>query len=573
MIPGGNPLGAAALAALWGSVAIAGGASVGPVQAQTGESGVWMVEIGAAASTAGSGPAPLAMMSIAMAPLVSPDRPSDLTSALPVIRLSDRGWIGEPGDSLAPNTPYPPRLAEPPALERNLPLYPDAGRRLALTAGELRLVNGDGALDALAGDWSVAGRRVVLRRGPHRRPRHAPLTEFSQVADLRAAGAASGTARLAVPLRPAAVELDVPICALYAGTGGLEGPSSLAGQFKPRLYGLKRNVEPVLIDAGLLLYQLHDGPMQQVRAVRDKGVALTSGGDVASYAALSSATVAAGSYKTCLAAGLIRIGSVPSLLTADARGDNDPSTGGYNTGSAAGIAQKLLRGPGGIAAANGSLFAWPVGEFGLWLRGGTVAQAMEALATGIFGWWGTDTAGTYQGSQLAAPEDLPPVLTLEPWMLAGPPEEIGPLRAPWWRARVGYQALGRTQEGDQLAGAVTATDREYWGRGWRTAVAANTSISGSYPLAEDGPELVSGFDLAADAQSLADRLLALFSRPRRLFLARVRAGAGGFSWPTIQLGACLALRWPHHRALAAGRPMIVQGVSARGDATTLTLWG
>ena len=77
----------------------------------------------------------------------------------------------------------------------------------------------------------------------------------------------------------------------------------------------------------------------------------------------------------------------------------------------------------------------------------------------------------------------------------------------------------------------------------------------------------------ADAQSLADQCLALFGRPRRLFQARVRAGAGGFAWPTLALGACVALRWPQHRALAAGRPLVVQGVSTRGDATTLTLWG
>lgn len=46
-------------------------------------------------------------------------------------------------------------------LKDELPLLRDevAGLReeLTLTGGELRLVNDDGALDALAGDWSVAG--------------------------------------------------------------------------------------------------------------------------------------------------------------------------------------------------------------------------------------------------------------------------------------------------------------------------------------------------------------------------------------------------------------------------------
>lgn len=568
-----TPLCAAVLAGLWEGVAGLAGGSPFPVQSQSHEPGVWLAEIGAAPDAAGSGPAPLGLLALGMAPLAAPDRPSDLATAAATIRVSDRGWIGEPDDSLAPNTPYPPRMTEPPALELSLPLYPEASRRLALTVGELRLLNGDGALDALAGDWSAAGQRVVLRRGPHRRPLHAPRSAFVTVADLRAAGAASGIARLAVPLRPAAVELDGPLCTPYAGTGGAEGPTSLTGQPKPRLYGLQRNVAPILVDPGLLLYQLHDGPMQAVLALRDKGVALTLAGDLPSYAALAAASVAAGSVQTCLALGLLRVGTVPALLTADARGDNDPATGGYNTGSPAGIAQKLLQGPGGIAAASGLAFDWPVGEAGLWRQGGTVAQAMEALAAAVFGWWGSDASGRYGGGGLVPPEDSPPSLTIEPWMLAGPPEEIAPLRAPWWRARVGYQALGRTQEGEQLAGAVTATERAYWGSPWRSTVAVDTAISAAYPLAEGGPELVSGFDLAADAQALADRLLAIFGRPRRLFLARLRAGAGGYAWPTITLGASVALCWPQHRALAQGRPMLVQGVSARGDATTLTLWG
>ena len=214
-----------------------------------------------------------------------------------------------------------------------------------------------------------------------------------------------------------------------------------------------------------------------------------------------------------------------------------------------------------------------MGEAGLWLRGGTVEAALEALAVGVFGWWGTDTDGAYQGGQLTPPEDQVPGLTIEPWMLAAPPEAIGPPRPPWWRVRIGYQALGRIQTDEQLAPAVSATDRDAYGKASRTAPALDAGISAAYPSAVDGPDILSVFDLAADAQPLADQLLAVFGRPRRMFQARIRSGAGGFSWPTMQLGACVALRWPQHRALAAGRPLIVQGVSARGDATTLTLWG
>ncbi len=568
-----SPLATAPLAGLWsGPPGLGTGIAVTPL-ALAARQQVWLVEIGAQPATSGSGRAPVALVGLGMAPLASPDRPADIVSDAPLILVSDRGWIGEPTDSIAPNTPYAPRLVEPPALESVLPIYPDTPRRLAVTVGEVMLANGDGQLDALAGDWAVAGQTVLLRNGPHTRPLHAPLASFVAVTRLRAAGAAAGTSRLAIPLRPAASDLDVPVCGTYAGTGGVEGPSTLKGQNKPRLFGLKRNLEPQLVDPGLLLYQIHDGPMDSVLAVRDRGVALSNAGDLANYAALAAASVSSGTFKTCLAIGMLRVGATPSSLTVDARGDNDAATGGYNTGSPPGIAQKLLQGPGGISSASASRFAWPVGESGLLLQGGTVASAMEALAAGAFAWWGTDADGAYQGGQLAAPSVATSVMTIEDWMLAAPPEEIGPARAPWWRVRVGYQALGRVQTDEQLAGAVSATDRDAYGTAWRIAPAVDTAISAVYPSALDGPEMVSGFDLVGDAQSLADQALAMFGVPRRMFQVRIRQGAGGFSWPTMRLGACVTLIWPRHRALAAGRPMIVQAVSSRGEATTLTLWG
>lgn len=574
---GRTPFAATPCAAFWPGVAGLPAGVVFPLREQGNGPQVWLVEIGAQADTAGSGPAPVGLIPFGMTPFAAPDRPAGGIAGggatTPVVRVSDRGWIGEPDDALAPNTPYSPRLTEPPALEASLPLYPDAARRLALTAGEVRLLNGDGALDTLAGDWSIGGQPVVLRQGPHTRPRHAPLASFVEIATLRAAGAAAGTSRLAIPLRPAAADLEVPACATYGGTGGIEGDASLAGQFKPALYGRKHNVEPVMISASYLVFHLHAGPIQALLAVRDRGVALTDAGDLANWSALIGASVAPGSFKTCRALGLVRVGTTPSGLTVDAEGDNDASTGGYNAGSAPGIAQKLLQGPGNIASADGNRFAWPVGEAGLWLRGGSVAAALDTLAAGVFGWWGTDAQGVYYGGQLLAPEAQAPGLVIEPWMLAAPPEEIGPARAPWWRVRVGYDGLGRIQADEQLAGAVSAADRARWGQAWRVATAADTGIFATYPTAADGPEIVSVLAGQADAQSLADQCLALFGRPRRLFQARVRAGAGGFAWPTMALGACVALRWPQHRALAAGRPLVVQGVSTRGDATTLTLWG
>ena len=283
--------------------------------------------------------------------------------------------------------------------------------------------------------------------------------------------------------------------------------------------------------------------------------------------------VASGTYQTCLAAGLFRVGAIPALLTCDAQGDNAAATGGYNTGSATAIARKLIGGLGGVPGFAVERFAWPAGECGLYLSGGTIADAMTALASGVGCWWGTDPSGNYQGGQLAAPEGLPVQLYLEPSMLAAPPEEIGTPRAPWYRARVGARAWGRVLASEDLAGSVTAANQQIWGQPYTLAVSFDAAVQTSYPLAEDGPILTSAFDLVGDAQSLADSMMALFKRPRRLFQVQMRPGAGGYAWPTIAPGTCVSLRWPRQRSLASGRALLVVGVSARGDAATLTLWG
>jgi hypothetical protein len=534
---------------------------------------VWLVELGAIAPPSeSSGPAPFGIVAPGMAPMAAPDRPSGGTgssaAAQQVVRVSDRGWIGESGDALAANVPFPPRLAEPVAIERALPVYPDQPRRLAVSVGELLLLNADGRLDELAGDWSTAGRTVTLRRGPHRRPQHASLNTFSTIATFTAGAAASGTQRLSVPLRSAASDLAGPACNVYSGVGGPEGPATLAGRNKPRLFGTKKNIEPVLVDPALLIYQISDGALTGTVFVRDRGVLLDfpRSYDVATYDALVAANVSASAFVTCRALGLVRVAATPSLLTCDAT-----ASGGT---SAADIAAALLNGPGGQTGVSGSGFAWRAGVCGLYLTGGTVAEAMDALAAGVFGWWGTDASGAFLGGTLTAPESAAgSPFAIEPWMLAAPPEEIGPPRVPWWRVRCGYQLLGRTQSGEELAGVVTAANREYYGRPWRTATAWAPGVLDQYPLAEDGPELVTPFDAESDAQALANSLLSAFGTPRRMFEAPIRPNAGGWLWPTMDPGDLVTLRWPGVKALATARRMIVTNVSARGDAVTLTLWG
>lgn len=236
------PLAAVALAAWWTAPPIAEATALLPGDLAAGEA-VWLVEIGVS-STASATPTPAPAGLLAGLPLASPALPPDVATASPTLLASDRGWIGEPGDAALPNAIYPARLLEPPVLEQALPILPEESRRAAFSVGEIRLANGDGELDGLAGNWSLGGRAVQVLRGPHTRPLHAAYSSMVAVARLRASGAASGTTRLTVPLTDAAAALTVPLSEVYGGTGGADGVASLAGQPKPRLYGLRRQIAP-----------------------------------------------------------------------------------------------------------------------------------------------------------------------------------------------------------------------------------------------------------------------------------------------------------------------------------------
>lgn len=105
----------------------------------------------------------------------------------------------------------------------------------------------------------------------------------------------------------------------YEGTGLLEGEESLKGKIKPKAFGAVSNVKPVRLDAIDEIYQVHNGTMQSVDEVRDRGVALTYAGDVSN---ILTATAPAGSYVTDLANGYIKLGSTAQgEITADVIGE------------------------------------------------------------------------------------------------------------------------------------------------------------------------------------------------------------------------------------------------------------
>src|SRR5262245_39679992 len=82
---------------------------------------------------------------------------------------------------------------------------------------------------------------------------------------------------------------------------------------KPFVVGSVLNVEPVLVDPFRLVYQLHDGALQAISAVRDGGVPLTFFGDYPDSRWLwdGAVPIPPGHYATCLAEGCVMLGVDP----------------------------------------------------------------------------------------------------------------------------------------------------------------------------------------------------------------------------------------------------------------------
>jgi hypothetical protein len=507
-------------------------------------------------------------------PLATLSLPESAEEAeVPFLRYSDRGWTGEPTDPDAPNERWPERLLEPPAVARAVPIYPSEARRSEASGGEITLANGDGALDALTTDWRLAGRTLEILRGPYRSPKRAARAEFSTIGTFRIARLAQGTARLRLPLGSAAAELTMPVSSTYGGTGGADGTETMEGQDKPVRYGIHRNATGVQVHPGLLAYQLHDGRISEVLAVRGRGGAYTFAGDYGSWAALAAAVPVIGTYITCLALGMIRLGNTTSSLTVDFRGAAPDGWGYLNT--AASIAEHLLRQPGGVVpdrAQAASFYDWPVGEVRLDATGMTVAGALDALADGVGGWWGADILGRFRGSALQVPEAGGPSILLEPWMLASPPQEVEAAQAPWWRVRVAYQVLGTTQAGEDLAG-VSDEDRAFYGQPYQVATEYDQEVQSAFPGATDGPQVQCAFDDASDAEAYAIRLMELFGTGRTAWQVPIKPDQAWRFWSVMEPGQLVRLLWPDISRLRDGRTLILRGISARGDRLTLDLWG
>lgn len=259
------------------------------------------------------------------------------------------------------------------------------------------------------------------------------------------------------------------LTATYAGTGGAEGGLDLKGKVKPLLIGRAQNVQPVLIDADNSVYQFSGyGPIEAVATLYERGSDFYSGvGDYASYALLVAATIPPGSWGTCLAQGMVRLGAPQyGVITGDVWGHKIGSATPRLTGA---VIQALatIAGVSGTYIDSASLSAmdtavpYPI-NFALEEQA-TFADAARRLALPCGYQSGIGLTGLYFVTK--ADLSATPALTMNargstsPQVAVSSEAEVSP---PYYKTIMGAARSWRVHSADEISFTATIVPKGAW---------------------------------------------------------------------------------------------------------------
>jgi hypothetical protein len=475
-------------------------------------------------------------------------------------------------------TYFEPRIIEPVNFTRTA--FADA-RVLggaSVGYGELVLNNADQGLSALM-DYGLDGRALTVRVGARGGAYPGGYTTFlTGTMEQPEVNAQRATIRL----RDKLAIFDLPIQSTkYGGTNslpaGLDGTSDdLQGKPKPLCFGLCYYLSPPCVNTARLIYQIHDGAIQEVVAVYDMGVALTFNAARADQAALEANAPPAGTYDTCLSLGFIRLGAIPAgAVTCTARGS---ASGGY-VSTVSAIVQRILTSYSGVAggdvdtASFSALASAAPQEVGIYLPAETTRrEAIEALLLSIGAWLAPDRDGQWKIAQLVAPTGTAAatftdaeIYEIERQATQDPARGL-----PAYRWTLRWRRHWTVQAADQVAGSVAPGVRAELGQEWRERNATDATVQTKHLLS---PPLNRNTLLtsASDAVAEAARLLALHKVRRDYVRVVVDFDAVNAA---LDLGSIVSVQ-TDRLGYSAGRLFVVVGITSDGASRRLTLelWG
>lgn len=453
--------------------------------------------------------------------------------------LSNMPFATRPIDTPA-NTIYEDLIVEAPAFETRIDEA--LGGRSRSAYGDIVVANVGGALDAwLADGWDGRAVRVLIGSPDWHRPDFRVVL-LGTVADIDAPGRDT----LALKIRDRTHLFDVPVQTSLVG-----GSTVNADRPKPLAFGPCFNIEPVLIDAATHTYQVHDGAIDAIVAVRDNGVAVANTPN--------------------LAAGTFTLSSAPAgRITADVRGAKPSGT--YLT-TAADIVEHLATTRGGLSAADIDTTAFVAFEtaspqpLGLYIRERrNLIDAIDDLITSVGGWWAFGRDGRLRAGRLDAPFGSP-VLSIGADEVEFDSASIRVRELPVASVRLGHTRNWTLQDPDALAGAVSEANRALYAAASTVANATN-SVATKHLQAPNPDIAETLLTSASDAATEATRRAALRN------VVRTVVSLTTFVRPlTLELGDVVELTHPRF-GFESGELAVVVGLRERllDNRVELELW-
>ena len=441
--------------------------------------------------------------------------------------------------------------------------------------GEVELNNADGALDLLVTDYYADGRPIRLKIGATEiamdtgREEVQPLSNFALVYQATAGPWSFEHDVVRLQINDLSNKLDERIQLLsYSGAGDEQGNENIAGRSRPLCFGNCQNISAQLVDPNYLTYQVHSGSIEAIDAVYDSGSEVTAGADYASYDAMVAATLADGTFGTCLAEGYFRLARTPSgTVTADVRGDNDATY--VNTH--AGVLQRIVVSYSALttvdidASSFADLDASQPAEMGFFLPAGdssTIKNAIEIVAASCGAVVG-DRSGLIRVQRLESPS-LTQHWSFDDRTMLSIEREIPAYGVPWKCWGVGYAKNWTIQTSSELVTVVTQERRQFLESEFRYAYDSDATIALAHATSK-GVYKGTLFLDADDAEAEATRLLTFYALGRALYRIVVKTAL--FS---VHIGQTVRLTYNRWN-LSSGRRGIVIGVEDDADTRETTI--
>lgn len=523
-------------------------------------------------SSEGSTPFPAPIASIPIAS-IEDDTPAAEEESV-IVYMANEAFTTEPDDA-PPNQLFSPRLSQPYLAESRISAPGSFGGSRGSVSVGVEAKIGDGEMYAALLSSSFRGQPLLIQLGGTlfegtADERVLTFAEFETLFNGFVGDFSWDTETLTLGGIDKSTFLDEPLQATaYAGTGGLEGGDDTKGLPKPLAFGRIFNAAPVLVDAANLIYQLNDGQIEQVDAVRDKGIALAFDADVTD---ITTATPAAGEYATSLATGYIMLGSSPDgQVTVDFRGDNGGV--GYKDVPAE-LVDKILRDFAeyldadidSAAIARVALSSpYPAGYY-TGTEAVNVSDVISAIMGSVDGWWRHLDVGLLTVGEYKAPENgiIDTVIT-DLNIVNGSFRKLqddGPI----YRVRVGYGKNWSPQNKDALAAAVTAANRTLYGEEYRFEEVNYSTTKNIFPKARD-VALETLLAVQADAATLASALSVKYRGRRHVFSIATKGMAYRLS-----IGGIVNVQ---SGIIGIDKNYFVFGIQedAAAETTTIWLWG